>query len=321
MKKIRRKPEPVLNTTGFFEKKAGHSFFGGENSGIQRQPIQETDPIHTSLLDQYSRDSGIPRERVTQHDPGYEAWLMQRRSATISPATTTTPALPVNITLDMSVPATNPAADYTRDETQLGAWEKANILLNVQQSFSCDRIVNNGIESSFVTDIGIRFTRADFEYFIARHIYENMNDHAREVSERIIWRQIHGRIMVHAREHFTRYRQVIAAMQQDFQQRLSALPNRNNPIQISQQELETYVSALLQYLIARLHFELWQTTCNWEHADYPNLLRGIPNVSGRFVPACGSPPIVPAAPVLPIVVTPSPASTRTAPSQHRNRTL
>ncbi len=306
MKKISKQSTSVLNTTGFFGRRDESPFFSKNNSVIQRQPLHETDRIHSSLLDQYSRDSGLPRDSVTQHDPGYEAWLRARSSVvSTSPATAASPALPINITLDMPYPAADPAPDYTRDETQLGAWEKANFLLNVQQFFVCDKIINNGIESSFVTDIGIRFTRADFEYFIARHIYENMNDRVRDISERNIWRQIHGRIRVHAHEHFVRYRQIVDAMHQDFQQRFSALPNRNSPIRIPQQDLEAYVSSLLQYLVARLHYELWQTTCNWERTDYPNLLRGIPNVSGRFVPACGSAPVVPPEPVMPIVVTPS----------------
>lgn len=315
MKKIRRKQEPALNESGFFEKRAGNSFFTGGANDLQRQTIGGRDRIHSSLLDQYSIDSGIPRDRVTQHDPGYEAWLRQRSSATTATTTAAAaPTLPININVNMNLPATNPAADYTRDETQLGAWEKANLLLNVQQSSACDSVVNGGIESSFVTDIGIRFTRADFEYFIARHIFENMNDHGRDISERNIWRQIHGRILVHAREHFVRYRQVVETMRQDFLQKFSALPNRNNPIQMPKQDLETYVTSLLQYLTARLHFELWQTTCNWERQDYPTLLRGI-SVGGRFVPACGTSPVVPPEPLLPIIITPS--STRSAPARPR----
>lgn len=308
MKKIRRKQKPAVSASGFFEKRAGDSFFGGGSNDLQRQTIGGTDRIHSTLLDEYSRDSGIPRDMVTQHDPGYEAWLRQRSSAT------TAPALPININVNMNLPATNPAADYSRDETQLGAWEKANLLFSVQQTSACDSIINNAVEYSFVTDIGIRFTRADFEYFIAQHIFENMNDHGLDVSTRVIWRQIHGRIMVHAREHFVRYRQVVETMRQDFLQRFSALPNRNNPIQIPKQDLETYVNDLLQYLTARLHYELWQTTCNWEHTDYPTLLRGL-SVSGSFVPACGSAPVVPPEPQLPIIITPGP--TMAAPARSR----
>jgi len=286
----------------FFEREGENSFFKTDNTVIQSRGIPGTDPIHSSLLDQYSAETGAPRDSATQHDPAYEAWLLGRSaSPTTAPVARTGP---INIVLDMNYPATDPTPNYTRDEIQLGAWERANYLLNVQQSAVCDHIINNGVESSFVTDVTIRFTQSDFEYFIARHIYENMNDRGREVSERIVWRQIHGRIMRHAHEHFVRYRQMTDQIRQDFLQRFSALPNRNSPIQIPQHELESYMTSLLQFLVARMQRQLWQTTCDWERTDYPVLLRGIPNVGGRFVPACGSPPVVPPEPILPVIVTP-----------------
>jgi hypothetical protein len=258
------------------------------------------DAVHGPLLDRYSHDTGLPRDTVTQHDPGYEAWLLGRP---IAPP-------PINITLDMPVPGADPVPDYSQDENQLGAWEIANFPFSAQQFFNCDHVINNGIESSFVTDIGIRFTRSTFQYFIARHIYENMNDRARDIGERITWRRIHGRILRHAHEHFVRYRQVVASMRQTIMQRFAALPDRNSPIRIPQQELEAYISNLLPYLVARLHFELWQTTCNWEHADYPTLLSGI-SVSGTFVTACDQQrPIVPPEPIMPMVVTPGASGTR-----------
>ncbi len=302
MKKKSQLPQPVSGTPSFFNKKEETVFFSPSNARLQRQALGGTDRIHSPLLDSYSRDSGLPRDQVTQHDPGYEAWLLARSaSPTTAPVAATGP---INIVLDMNYPATDPTPDYSRDETQLGAWERANFLLSVQQSAACDHIINNGVESSFVTDVTIRFTRSDFEYFIARHIYENMNDRGRDVSERIIWRQIHGRILRHAHEHFVRYRQMTDQIRQDFLQRFSALPNRNSPIQITQHELESYMISLLQFLVSRMQYQLWQTTCDWERTDYPVLLRGIPNVSGRFVPACGSPPAVPPEPILPIIVTP-----------------
>ncbi len=261
---------------------------------IQGRITPPRDEIHGPLLDQYSRDTGLPRDRVTQHDPGYEAWLSGR--SLVPP--------PINITLEMPVPAAIPAPDYSQDENQLGAWERAKFLFTARQSFACDHVTNNGVEMSFVTDVGIQLTQSRFEYLIARHIYENMNDRSRDVGERNVWRQIHTRIRQHAAQHFVRYRQVVSAMRQTIAQQFAALPTRSSPIPIPQQELETYVGNLLLYLVARLHFELWQTTCDWEHADYPNLLRGIPNVSGRFVPACDPRPPVPPEPHLPIIITP-----------------
>jgi pyrrolidone-carboxylate peptidase len=44
---------------------------------LQRFPITSGDPIHDPILDEYSRDTGIPRDEATQHDPGYEAWLLR----------------------------------------------------------------------------------------------------------------------------------------------------------------------------------------------------------------------------------------------------
>lgn len=53
---------------------------GNEIRGIriQRQIGPPGDRIHGSLLDQYSHDTGLPRDTVTQHDPGYAAWLLSR---------------------------------------------------------------------------------------------------------------------------------------------------------------------------------------------------------------------------------------------------
>lgn len=46
-----------------------------KNESVQRQPLVRTDSIHDPLLDQYSDETGLPREGVTQHDPGYDTWL------------------------------------------------------------------------------------------------------------------------------------------------------------------------------------------------------------------------------------------------------
>ena len=258
-------------------------------------PVQ--DWIHEPLLERYSQETGVPRDEVTQHDPEYEAWVSGRP----------------NITLFMPVPNVIPPPDYSRDETRLGAWERANLLLSVRQSFACDHVVNNNIESSFVTDVEISFTQSDFEYFIARHIDENMNNPALSRGDRITWKRIDNRIRIHAQEHFRRYRQVVAWMRQTIMQQLTALPNRNNPIQIPQRDLEAYLSNLLPYLVAQLRFELWETTCDWEKTDYPRLLQGIPNVQGRFVPACDPRPVVPRQPILPLVVTPGASRRRKRP--------
>jgi hypothetical protein len=46
---------------------------------IQRIPFDGPDPIHDPLLNEFARDTGIPRDAATQHDPAYAAWLSVRR--------------------------------------------------------------------------------------------------------------------------------------------------------------------------------------------------------------------------------------------------
>jgi hypothetical protein len=245
-----------------------------------------TDPIHGPLLDQYSSDTGLPRDRVTQHDPGYEAWLA---------GALPTPEL--NVTLEMNLPAV-PAPNFSRDETQLRAWEEANFTVNPQPFFTCDHVVNGGVESSFVTDVGVRFTQATFEFFIARHLHDNRSDLSLARDVRLTWSRIYERVYRHALEHFARYRQVVEATRQALEQRFAALPTRSHPVRLTQSELESYMLDLLNHLTGRLRFDLWQTTCNWEHEDYPRLLRGISGVSGTFRPACAPRPTVPPEPIM-----------------------
>jgi hypothetical protein len=45
---------------------------------VQRLPAPEADPAHDPLLDEYSNDTGVPRNTASQHDPGYTAWLTFR---------------------------------------------------------------------------------------------------------------------------------------------------------------------------------------------------------------------------------------------------
>lgn len=49
-----------------------------QGNAIRRTPIfgTGTDRIHGDLLDQYAHDIGQARDTVTQHDPGYEAWIL-----------------------------------------------------------------------------------------------------------------------------------------------------------------------------------------------------------------------------------------------------
>ena len=220
----------------------------------------------------------------------------------------------VSITMDMSAPATDPVPDYSKDEQQLRAWERANFTRGVRAFAICDHVMINGIESSFVREIHFTFTQSVFQYFIAKHINENKEDQTKTTGERVIWRKVHAAIMKHAREHFNRYRQVIAAMKQEFTQIFQGLPSPINMVQLPQQELEAYVNSLLDYLTAKLDHELWQKTCEWEHADYPTLLKGTGiELSSPLNPTCDPEPKVPQNPTMPIIVKSGKANSKAIP--------
>jgi hypothetical protein len=57
---------------------------GNRGTALQRNPLRHPDPIHDPLLDEFSADTGIPRERASQHDPTYEAWLTVRGLSRLS---------------------------------------------------------------------------------------------------------------------------------------------------------------------------------------------------------------------------------------------
>lgn len=172
--------------------------------------------------------------------------------------------------------------------------------------------MNSGVESSFITDINFTFTRSVFELFIARDISENSVDQTKTLQERNLWKQVNLRIVKHASEHFNRYRQVVASMQQEITQIFQVLPNGIQMVKLPQRQLETYVYSLLAYLTARLAYELWQTTCQWEHKDYPTLLKELP-IFATLRPACGPAPVVPQKPIMPLIVTPGRATQLTPP--------
>src|ERR1700757_2481647 len=79
--------------------------------------------------------------------------------------------LTLKITLDMPVPATEPAPDYSQDEQHLRAWERADFSPHVRAFAICDRVMIKGIESSFVKEIQFTFIQSNFQYFVAKHIY------------------------------------------------------------------------------------------------------------------------------------------------------
>lgn len=248
----------------------------GNPPDIQRA-MPEGDLIHDPLLDQYSQATVQPRDSLTQHDPGYEQWVV-----------------PIDIVLDMSVPQGIPSPDYSHTEDELSAWEQANFIYTPRLIYNCESVTRGGVEYSYVTEAGIRLINKRFEYFIAQHIQENMNFG----NNQEIWHDINRSIRNHSREHFIQYRQTVNETKRAFYNRIVNLPNRFNPIQLSQERLENYVEALLRYFTAKLHFELWQVKCNWERTDYPRVLRRVGNVGGRLTPNCGTQPPTPVPPTM-----------------------
>lgn len=59
---------------------------GGSHAKIQRAPLPDglsmEDPIHGPLLDAFSEETGVPRERASHLSPEYNAWLLERSSPT-----------------------------------------------------------------------------------------------------------------------------------------------------------------------------------------------------------------------------------------------
>lgn len=49
-----------------------------KSTSIQRVPFERRDPIHDSILDDFSRETGLPRDQVTQHSAAYAEWLRNR---------------------------------------------------------------------------------------------------------------------------------------------------------------------------------------------------------------------------------------------------
>ena len=49
-----------------------------KSTNIRRAPFERRDPIHDSILDDFSRETGQPRDQVTQHSAAYAEWLRNR---------------------------------------------------------------------------------------------------------------------------------------------------------------------------------------------------------------------------------------------------
>jgi hypothetical protein len=64
---------------------------GKQAETIHRRAYPGGDPIHDDLLDQFSRETGIPRSEASQHSSEYEAWLLHRPNARSSSVPSSSP--------------------------------------------------------------------------------------------------------------------------------------------------------------------------------------------------------------------------------------
>jgi hypothetical protein len=56
----------------------GHGVQQNNQAVAQRSPVDKGDKIHDPLLDEFSKETGAPRDTASQHDPVFEAWLTVR---------------------------------------------------------------------------------------------------------------------------------------------------------------------------------------------------------------------------------------------------
>jgi hypothetical protein len=206
-------------------------------------------------------------------------------------------ALGTDFSVSLIAPETNPEPDHSQTEDELGAWERARFLFTPEFSFESEAAGTIGEPRSYVTSFSYRLREPRFQLFIARHLWENRRDRTR--SDLHAWIIIYNRVYRHAIEHFTRFRSALAEAQAEMLGPVRTLPRRTDPLGVSQANLDAYINDLARYMTARLRYRLWDTTCSWEREDYPRLLRGIPSVHGRLVPACDPAPAVPPVPLPP----------------------
>ncbi|MEO0528546.1 MAG: hypothetical protein AAFZ89_15040, partial [Bacteroidota bacterium] len=271
------------------DKKSG-STSSNSKPAIQTKGDGQKDPLHDSLLDQYSKASGIPRDEVNQHQEGYRQWLFQNVS--------NRPQLAVLLT----TPGKIPSPSHLKTKNQLGAWETSNFRYKTQIGFNTDKIMKNGVEHCYVKWVHYMLKDTKFEYNIAKEIYDDSRDKSLHSSIRISWIRVYRRIRKHSKEHFAIYRQVVKAMENELIAHLSTLPGKGNPLGVPQKELDAYLNSYLAYFKTRLEYKLWKATCDLEKKDYPKLLKGIPNIRGSFKVACGPAPKVLPIPLMPVSI-------------------
>lgn len=222
----------------------------------------------------------------------------------------------IKTTISMHVPKDDPAPDYSLGMKKLDAWELALFKIAPRLYGVVSTMKKGDLDYSYVDAINWEFTQSDFFYFIAGEILRGANGRL-DVDEipgvtnpldketKTMFMQIHQRIKIHAKEHFVRYRKVIADQTTDLPAKFNTLPDQKTPSRLQDTDLRTYVDAYLNYLFEKLNYALWKTTCDWEKKDYPNLLKGIRNISAMFIADCDkNQPAVSQEPVMPIVVSP-----------------
>jgi hypothetical protein len=213
-----------------------------------------------------------------------------------------------NLHLLMTLPNDNPKPDYSKGSKQLGVWENADLHFNVKHFALCDSIQKGGKDSSFVTDIAFELTDPVFIFEIANEISRGMTgdldvDEIPGVTDptskqtRILFHQINQRIVIHSKQHFDQYRQIIVEEEKLIRKKLAELPGKSKPRKMAKKDLESYVNSMLEFLIADLRFKLWKKACEHEKHDYPTLLKGL-DVVAMFMVKCPPQPKQLAEPLL-----------------------
>ncbi|HMK55490.1 MAG TPA: hypothetical protein VK448_02505 [Dissulfurispiraceae bacterium] len=209
--------------------------------------------------------------------------------------------MPADFVIDLSTPVKNPEPDYSKNEDELGVWEKAVFLSHFEFAYATEAItMPDKKQGSYVSTVSAKFVNPEFSVRIASELLENSK--FKPTGERTTWITIHSRVRRHAYVHIDRYRDAAKKMENEIHKSFDNLPTVDTPLPVSKADLDSYMESLGLYLSARVAYELWKTTCDWEKEDYPRLLKGIPNVSGILKVACDPRPDVPAIPLLPVSV-------------------
>ncbi|PWT95636.1 MAG: hypothetical protein C5B52_17430 [Bacteroidetes bacterium] len=215
----------------------------------------------------------------------------------------------------MPVPKDDPKPDFSKTVKQLDdSWELAKFTIQPRLFATYGHKTVGGKDMVYVDSINWEFLKSDFAYFISDELKRGSEGKLNvdelpgltDPNDKILkadFLRILGRVRIHAAEHFTRYRQVIADQITDLPSKFLNLPDKNSPSELTEQDLDDYMLKYLQFLFDKLTHDLWKTTCEWEKKDYPNILKGINSVKGIFKIDCtGKAPGISQEPIMPVVV-------------------